>query len=213
MVEAEGAYQDVQTCALDGGNARTTSSAEPATRDGRQPMNTLRTLLVGIGAERGQAATVYGTPSIREENKMHDFRSKTAGVIAGGALGIGLALARAFVGEGANVVIADIEQAALDTAISSLGRDSVVGVRTDVTDPTSVEALADATYEAFGACHVLCNKTRRRRSVGERVGRHGERLALGARRERDGCGARLARLRPAHAGRRQVRSHRQHVVG
>ena len=87
---------------------------------------------------------------------MHDFRSKTA-VITGGASGIGLALARAFVGEGANVVIADIEQAALDTAISSLGRDSVVGVRTDVTDPTSVEALADATYGAFGACHVLCN--------------------------------------------------------
>lgn len=87
---------------------------------------------------------------------MRDFRSKTA-VITGGASGIGLALARALVGEGANVVIADIEQSALDDATASLGSDVVLGVRTDVADAASVEDLADATYEAFGACHLLCN--------------------------------------------------------
>jgi NAD(P)-dependent dehydrogenase (short-subunit alcohol dehydrogenase family) len=87
---------------------------------------------------------------------MREFRGKTA-VITGGASGIGLALARALVGEGANVVIADIEQAALDAATATLGSDAVLGVRTDVSDASSVEALADATYEAFGACHLLCN--------------------------------------------------------
>jgi NAD(P)-dependent dehydrogenase (short-subunit alcohol dehydrogenase family) len=87
---------------------------------------------------------------------MREFRGKTA-VITGGASGIGLALARALVNEGANVVIADIEQAALDFATDSLGSDAVLGVRTDVADPASVEALADATYETFGACHLLCN--------------------------------------------------------
>lgn len=87
---------------------------------------------------------------------MREFRGKTA-VIRGGASGIGLALARALVGEGANVVIADIEQSALDAATEALGSAAVIGVRTDVADATSVEALADATYEAFGACHLLCN--------------------------------------------------------
>ena len=73
------------------------------------------------------------------------------------ASGIGLALAGALVAEGANVVIADIEQGALDSAIASLATDSVLGVRTDVTDQRSVEALADATYDTFGACHLLFN--------------------------------------------------------
>ena len=37
------------------------------------------------------------------------------------------------------------------------GRGTVLGVVTDVTDLASVEALADATYDAFGACHLLVN--------------------------------------------------------
>ena len=93
----------------------------------------------------------------REETVMREFRGKTA-VITGGASGIGLALARALVGEGANVVIADIEQAALDTAVAALGQRRRAR-RCGPTSPTasSVEALADATYDAFGACHLLCN--------------------------------------------------------
>lgn len=87
---------------------------------------------------------------------MDEFRDRTA-VVTGGASGIGLALARALVAEGANVVVADIEQSALDAAIAELESDAVLGVRTDVADAASVEALADATYEAFGACHLLCN--------------------------------------------------------
>jgi NAD(P)-dependent dehydrogenase (short-subunit alcohol dehydrogenase family) len=88
---------------------------------------------------------------------MNDFTGKVA-VVTGGASGIGLALARAFLGAGAHVVVADVEQGALDRAtgeLSALG--TVVGVRTDVSDTASVEALAARTYEAFGACHVLCN--------------------------------------------------------
>ena len=87
---------------------------------------------------------------------MREFGGKTA-VITGGASGIGLALARALVGEGSNVVVADIEQSALDSAVTVLGSDAVLAVRTDVADPASVESLADATYQAFGACHLLCN--------------------------------------------------------
>jgi NAD(P)-dependent dehydrogenase (short-subunit alcohol dehydrogenase family) len=79
-------------------------------------------------------------------------------VVTGGASGIGLALARAFLAADMHVVIADIEAPALDAAVSDLGcGERVIGVVTDVTDPRSVAALADATYDGFGACHVLCN--------------------------------------------------------
>ena len=79
-------------------------------------------------------------------------------VVTGGASGIGLALARAFLGQGMKVVIADVEATALDRACAELDdRGVVAGVVTDVTDPASVEGLADATFSRFGACHVLCN--------------------------------------------------------
>jgi NAD(P)-dependent dehydrogenase (short-subunit alcohol dehydrogenase family) len=79
-------------------------------------------------------------------------------VVTGGASGIGLALGRAFLGEGMKVVIADVEAAALDRARNELApMGDVTGVVTDVTDSGSVERLADATYDTYGACHVLCN--------------------------------------------------------
>jgi NAD(P)-dependent dehydrogenase (short-subunit alcohol dehydrogenase family) len=84
---------------------------------------------------------------------MDDVRGKVA-VVTGGASGIGRALAARFAAEGMNVVIADVEQGALDTTAAELG---VVGVLTDVTDAASVAALADATLERFGGVHVVCN--------------------------------------------------------
>jgi NAD(P)-dependent dehydrogenase (short-subunit alcohol dehydrogenase family) len=80
-------------------------------------------------------------------------------VVTGGASGIGLALARTFVGEGMRIVLADVEAPALDQAgdeLRSAGGE-VTCVVTDVTDPASVDALADHTFDTFGACHVLCN--------------------------------------------------------
>ena len=80
-------------------------------------------------------------------------------VVTGGASGIGRALADRFVDEGMKVVIADIEETALDAAVAELtsGGADVIGVRTDVSDRASVEALAEATIGAFGAVHLLCN--------------------------------------------------------
>ena len=88
---------------------------------------------------------------------MQELQGKVA-VVTGGASGIGLALARAFLNEGMTVVVADIEQEALDASLTELGSSgSVSGIRTDVSNFESVEALADAVYSAHGACHVLCN--------------------------------------------------------
>lgn len=89
---------------------------------------------------------------------MRDFKDKVA-VVTGGASGIGMALCRAFVAEGMRVVVADVEETALAGAVESLSGDgaTAIGVRTDVSDPDSVEALAARTYDELGACHLLCN--------------------------------------------------------
>jgi NAD(P)-dependent dehydrogenase (short-subunit alcohol dehydrogenase family) len=57
------------------------------------------------------------------------------------------------------VVLADIEQAALDDAVARLAARGagVLGVQTDVADPASVERLAAAATDAFGPVHLLMN--------------------------------------------------------
>ncbi|RLA14049.1 MAG: short-chain dehydrogenase [Gammaproteobacteria bacterium] len=77
-------------------------------------------------------------------------------VVTGGASGIGKALAKAFLGEGMKVVLADVEEAALKATAEELGGD-VIGVVTDVSDASSVQSLADRVFDTHGACHILCN--------------------------------------------------------
>src|SRR5204863_8593015 len=57
------------------------------------------------------------------------------------------------------IVLADIEQSALDQAQSEMraAGAEVVGVRTDVSDGAKVKVLADRALEAFGAVHIVCN--------------------------------------------------------
>jgi NAD(P)-dependent dehydrogenase (short-subunit alcohol dehydrogenase family) len=79
-------------------------------------------------------------------------------VVTGGASGIGLAVARRFSGEGARVVLADIEAPALEAAAAGFGEDAeVLTVVTDVSKAEQVDALRDETVDAFGAVHVVCN--------------------------------------------------------
>ena len=87
--------------------------------------------------------------------EMKEFRDRVA-VVTGGAGGIGKALAKAFLGEGMKVVIADVEESVLTATEQELGG-NVMGVVTDVSSPDSVHALADRVFETHGACHVLCN--------------------------------------------------------
>jgi len=80
-------------------------------------------------------------------------------VVTGAASGMGLAMARTFAEAGMKVVMADIEESALEGAANKLSDDghSAIGVRTDVSKLDEVQALADATLKEFGAVHVLCN--------------------------------------------------------
>ena len=79
-------------------------------------------------------------------------------VVTGGAGGIGRGIVGALLRQGAMVVIADVEQSAIDTAVadlSSLG--PVSGHRTDVSDERSVAELAAEVYRAHGRCNLLYN--------------------------------------------------------
>ena len=89
---------------------------------------------------------------------MKDFNGRIA-VVTGGASGIGKALVRALLAEGARVVVADVEQGALDKAVQELsaGGGDILGVVTDVSSAESVEALAQQVFASYGACHFLFN--------------------------------------------------------
>jgi len=88
---------------------------------------------------------------------MEDLAGRVA-VVTGGAAGIGRGIVGALLDEGCRVVIADIEADVLEATVDRLGaRGDVRGVVTDVSDPASVEALADRVYDELGACHVLWN--------------------------------------------------------
>lgn len=89
---------------------------------------------------------------------MQEVNGKVA-FVSGGASGIGLGIARALGGAGARIMLADIEQKALEQAAEQL---DTLGIETatvvcDVSDRDSVFAAADATLAAYGSVHILCN--------------------------------------------------------
>jgi NAD(P)-dependent dehydrogenase (short-subunit alcohol dehydrogenase family) len=75
-------------------------------------------------------------------------------LVTGGAGSIGLASARAFAAEGASVVLADLDQAALERAAGSLGSDAVAWRSADVTSSEQVRAAVEFTVERFGGLDV-----------------------------------------------------------
>ena len=89
---------------------------------------------------------------------MQDFEGKVA-VITGAASGIGFAMAERFAQEGMRVVLADIEEPALEAAVTRLrqAEHEVLAVVTDVSKVEAVGALADRAFETYGNVHVLCN--------------------------------------------------------
>jgi len=77
-------------------------------------------------------------------------------LVTGGASGIGAATCRAFVEQGARVLVADVSEAAGQEVAQALGEAGVFA-RTDVTDLGSVEAAVARAVHDFGRLDVLVN--------------------------------------------------------
>jgi NAD(P)-dependent dehydrogenase (short-subunit alcohol dehydrogenase family) len=106
---------------------------------------------------------VHGRPDAgrqdREEKEVRDLEGKVA-VITGGASGIGFAVAEALAAKGARVALADVEADALETAVATLaanGAKEVTGIRTDVSELESVQALRAAVESELGPVDLLFN--------------------------------------------------------
>ena len=87
------------------------------------------------------------------------FQDKVV-LITGGASGIGLAAARRFAGEGARVVLADYNQANLDTAVPDVkaaGAPEVWASLCNVAVEAQVEATVAGTLQRFGRLDVVVN--------------------------------------------------------
>ena len=87
-----------------------------------------------------------------------DISGKTA-IVTGAASGIGLGIATALAEAGANVVMADIQKAAVEQAAHGLSGTNkrVMAVQIDVTQEQSVlDALSEAERN-FGKLHIACN--------------------------------------------------------
>lgn len=89
---------------------------------------------------------------------MGSFEGGTA-VVTGGGAGIGEGVCHAWSDRGLSIVVADIDGARAEQVATAIeakaGR--ALAVRTDVTSPTSVAALAKAAHTRFGEVTVLCN--------------------------------------------------------
>jgi NAD(P)-dependent dehydrogenase (short-subunit alcohol dehydrogenase family) len=79
-------------------------------------------------------------------------------IITGSTQGIGAAIARLFLKEGARVVVnSHAEDAAAEAIMAELGAEQAHFVQGDVSDPASMQALADRTIARFGRVDVLVN--------------------------------------------------------
>ena len=79
-------------------------------------------------------------------------------VITGGARGLGFAIARRFIEEGARVLIADLDIDATRAAAEQLGGGDVAGAECcDVTSAEQVDRLVEASLHRFGRLDVMVN--------------------------------------------------------
>ena len=83
------------------------------------------------------------------------LKGKTA-LITGAARGIGLAFANAYLREGAQVALADIDHARARKNAEDMG-EKAIAVEMDVTSQASIDQAIDGTIKAFGRIDILIN--------------------------------------------------------
>ncbi|MFZ3218846.1 MAG: SDR family oxidoreductase [Rhodoferax sp.] len=87
-----------------------------------------------------------------------DFKNKTA-VLTGAGSGFGLECARIGAKLGMNLVLADVQQDALDRTVAEMQAAGapVLAMRVDVSKADQMQALAEAAFARFGAPHFVFN--------------------------------------------------------
>jgi NAD(P)-dependent dehydrogenase (short-subunit alcohol dehydrogenase family) len=82
----------------------------------------------------------------------------TAAVVTGSSRGIGLAIARTLLGQGASVLVNGYDEAETAAAVDLLGRTRVAAAAGDVSDPDVAARLIEEAVRAFGRLdHLVCN--------------------------------------------------------
>ena len=76
-------------------------------------------------------------------------------IITGGAGGIGRATAQLFTGEGAQVLLVDRNEAALQSAVHTVGSASASYVVADITQPEQVERYVQTALERYQGLDIL----------------------------------------------------------
>ena len=92
------------------------------------------------------------------KNNPLDFIGKVA-LVTGAASGMGLATAQAFAEAGANVVLADFRQEAVEAEVQKLTSAGykAIAVRCDVSDDAQIEQMVERTVSAFGRLDAAFN--------------------------------------------------------
>ena len=88
-----------------------------------------------------------------------DLTNRTA-IITGAAMGIGLGIARRLHEAGADVVVADLDLTAAEGVVATLQSEragSALALRSDVSEPESVDEMLRATLRSFGGVDILVN--------------------------------------------------------
>ncbi|WP_182524145.1 SDR family NAD(P)-dependent oxidoreductase [Nocardioides dongkuii] len=87
---------------------------------------------------------------------MADRLQDRTAIVTGGANGIGRGIVRAFVAEGARVLVVDVDEARGEELATELG-DAVRFLAVDISQEANAAVIRDAAVSAFGAVHVLVN--------------------------------------------------------
>jgi len=103
--------------------------------------------------------TTIATPQTTPLGELIDLTGRTA-IVTGGAMGIGLGIARRLHEAGANLLIADLDETAAQSVTADLSAarpGSAIAVRSDVSDGESVQQMVNAAVEGFGGADILVN--------------------------------------------------------
>ncbi|KAI5009205.1 hypothetical protein ZWY2020_010260 [Hordeum vulgare] len=109
---------------------------------------------LALGATTNNAAAAGAAVQLQLQRRR--LEGKVA-IVTGGARGIGEAIVRAFVRQGARVVIADIDDAAGEALADALGAAWCSYVHCDVSVEADVERAVGCCVASYGRLDVLCN--------------------------------------------------------